>query len=78
VPQILVCNKIDRLDATARPRVLQDETEGPDGRRGPRVFVSALQGLGLDTLREAIARAAREEIMSTPVFFDAPDGHALA
>jgi GTP-binding protein HflX len=57
VPQILVYNKLDRLDVAQRPAVLADEIEGPHGVRVPRVFASALTGEGLDVLRAAIARA---------------------
>jgi GTP-binding protein HflX len=57
VPQILVYNKLDRLDVAQRPAVLADAIEGPHGVRVPRVFVSALTGEGLDTLRAAIAQA---------------------
>ena len=47
VPQIVVFNKLDRLDETERPRALVDAVELPDGgRRVPRVFVSALSGEG--------------------------------
>ncbi len=56
VPQILVFNKLDRLDAA--PRELQDWVEGLGGAAVPRVFVSALQGDGLDLLRVLIAGAA--------------------
>jgi len=58
VPQVLVYNKLDRLEDSQRPRVLIDALELDDGRRVPRVFVSALQGLGLDELRHLIAQAA--------------------
>jgi GTP-binding protein HflX len=58
VPQVLVCNKLDRLDPTARPRSLVDTFETPSGRRVPRVFVSALDGTGLDELRDIIATLA--------------------
>jgi len=57
VPQILVYNKLDRLDVAQRPAVLVDEIEGPHGVRVPRVFVSALTGEGLEGLRVAIADA---------------------
>ena len=43
VPQILVYNKLDRMEETERPRVLADMAELPGGARVPRVFVSALQ-----------------------------------
>ena len=57
VPQILVYNKLDRLDATQRPEGLVDVIEGEMGVRTPRVFVSALDGEGLDALRGAISDA---------------------
>jgi GTP-binding protein HflX len=60
VPQILVYNKLDRLDVAQRPAVLADAIEGPHGVRVPRVFVSALTGEGLDTLRRAVAQAIVE------------------
>jgi GTP-binding protein HflX len=58
IPQILVCNKIDRLDADALPRVLADSVPGVDGTSIPRVFVSALTGTGLGELRRLITEAA--------------------
>ena len=58
VPQILVYNKLDRMEETERPRVLADMAELPGGARVPRVFVSALTGEGLDVLRERIAEFA--------------------
>lgn len=61
VPQILVYNKIDRLEPDAQPRMVEDVMEGTDGRRWPRVFVSALEGAGIDVLRSAIASAARSD-----------------
>ena len=57
VPQIVVFNKIDRLDETERPRELVDAFELPSGERVPRVFVSARSGEGLDLLRVQIAEA---------------------
>jgi GTP-binding protein HflX len=58
IPQILVYNKLDRLDDVQRPRVLADAIERAPGVRVPRVFVSAADGQGLDALRSAIARVA--------------------
>ena len=58
IPQILVYNKLDRLDAAQRPRVLADAIERAPGLRVPRVFVSAADGRGLDALRSVIARVA--------------------
>lgn len=57
VPQIVVYNKLDRLEANQRPRVLDDVIERSEGDRVQRVFVSALNGEGLDGLRRAIAAA---------------------
>ena len=64
VPQILVFNKLDRLEAL--PRDLQDWVEGVGGVALPRVFVSALQGSGLDLLRNLVARAASAKGLNPP------------
>lgn len=58
VPQILVCNKLDRLELSARPRQRVDVFEDRSGRQVTRVFVSALEGTGLEDLRGAIAARA--------------------
>lgn len=58
IPQILVYNKLDRLDEATRPRVLVDMVERAPGLRVPRIFLSAVEGTGLDALRQAIADAA--------------------
>ena len=57
VPQILVFNKLDRLDVAQRPAQFVDELELDRGVRVRRVFVSALTGEGLPELRRAIADA---------------------
>ena len=57
VPQVLVFNKFDKLEATQRPRNLIDTIELEAGLRVPRVFASALQGQGLDELRRIITEA---------------------
>jgi len=57
IPQIWVVNKCDLLDPDQRPRVAADWVLAEAGRRHRRVFVSAVTGEGLDTLREAIADA---------------------
>ena len=64
VPQLMVCNKLDLMEAP--PRALQDWVERPGGAPMPRVFVSALQGLGLDVLRGMIAQAASPAGLSLP------------
>ena len=57
VPQLLVFNKTDLLDANQRPRESSDLIEGEGGVRTPRVFVSARSGEGLAQLRQLIAQA---------------------
>lgn len=62
IPQVLVYNKTDMLDESQLPRVLQDWIERPGdggggGARVPRVFVSALDGSGLELLRQQIVDA---------------------
>jgi len=61
VEQVVVFNKIDRLDETERPRALIDSLELPSGRRVPRLFLSAVSGEGLEALRECIATLAVRE-----------------
>ena len=59
IPQVLVFNKLDRLEETQRPRALRDLFEVTAGMRVPRVFISASTGEGMpalrDILREAVA-----------------------
>ncbi len=58
VPQLVVFNKLDALDAARRPLSLQGEME-LDGRRLGHVFVSAHSGEGLPLLRAELARRAQ-------------------
>jgi GTP-binding protein HflX len=84
VAQILVYNKIDRMEETERPRVLADMAELPGGARVPRVFVSALNGEGLDLLRARIADfatpapALNPALSATTGEADAPASEAVA
>jgi GTP-binding protein HflX len=55
VPQLVVCNKIDRIDA-AEPRIEYDEQGLPW-----RVWISAQTGSGLDMLLQAIAERLDNE-----------------
>ncbi len=48
------------------PRLLQDWVERPGAAAVPRVFVSALRGTGLDTLRSVIAQAAASGGLNPP------------
>jgi GTP-binding protein HflX len=77
IAQILVYNKLDRLEPNARPRVAHDELELAGGTRVPRVFVSALSGEGLDVLRSMISRHAAESPLTSPhPPLTLPDGSA--
>jgi GTP-binding protein HflX len=69
-PRLLVWNKIDLLDASARSRL----------PKGPRqVEVSAHTGEGLETLHDAIDSALEEDpIVETEFEFSAGDGERLA
>jgi len=82
VPQVLVYNKIDRLPSP--PRQTQDWIEREPGLRAPRVFVSALQGRGIDELRATIVQAASAQGLNPPLESpcpglpaSAPDASAL-
>ena len=66
VAQILVYNKLDRMEDTERPRSLVDMAELPGGTRVQRVFVSALSGEGLDLLRARIAELAAPDAGLNP------------
>jgi len=57
IPQVLVFNKLDRLEATQRPRELRDLLELAGGLRVPRVFISARSGEGMSELRAILAEA---------------------
>ena len=57
IPQVLVFNKLDRLEETQRPRVLRDLLDLGAAGRVPRVFISASTGDGMDELREVLREA---------------------
>ncbi len=61
VPQVLVFNKLDAMEPSARPRALHDVLEGPSGVRTHRLHLSARTGEGLDGLRELMAALATAE-----------------
>ncbi len=75
IAQVLVFNKADLLPPDAQPRHVQDHYELPDGRRVPRVFVSAQTGMGLDVLRDMLANAAAHQAQppSVPEVLMPPD-----
>ena len=59
IPQVLVFNKLDRLEDTQRPRELRDLLEVDAGLRVPRVFVSAVTGEGMPELRAILTEAVQ-------------------
>jgi GTP-binding protein HflX len=59
VPQLLVFNKIDALEAGQRPRQAVDHFE-VEGVQHPRVFVSSQSGEGLAELRRELTRIVSE------------------
>ncbi len=61
IPQLLVFNKVDKLEPDQMPREAIDAIMQADGRTLPRVFVSASGGQGLDALRQLICDACMEE-----------------
>ena len=75
VPQVLVFNKLDGLDAARRPLNLSDRM-ALDGRELTRIFVSARTGEGLPLLRAELALRARDAAqVAVPLGGD--DGQAL-
>jgi GTP-binding protein HflX len=77
IPQIIVYNKQDMLDEDQRPREPLDWVERPGdgagaGVRAARVFVSALDGSGLDLLREQIAQALQASLAESAAALNFP------
>jgi GTP-binding protein HflX len=70
IPQIMVFNKVDQLEPSQRPRQSVDSLERAPGVRTPRVFVSALDGTGLDALRAEIAAQAAAAASPLPTLAD--------
>jgi GTPase len=66
VPQLVVYNKCDLLEASRRPRHAVDWLERPNGQRVRRVFVSAHDGSGIELLRETIADVVRARLNAAP------------
>jgi GTPase len=75
IPQILVFNKLDLIEADAQPRMLADAIERAPGVVTPRVFVSARDGRGLDVLRQHVAAilASRLNGAALPTLSTLPD-----
>lgn len=67
IPQILVFNKSDALSEASNPLVTKD-TYDLNGISCVRVFVSALMGIGIGTLREILSEIVlREAVDISPV-----------
>lgn len=66
IPQLLVFNKLDRLEATQRPRELQDVLELSSGLRVPRIFVSARTGEGMAALRTMLGETVAGNLTDSP------------
>ncbi len=73
IPQVLVFNKVDRLEASQRPRALRDLIARDGGQRVPRVFVSALDGTGLAELRQVLTEAVAGTLQPDAPAHEAPD-----
>jgi GTP-binding protein HflX len=58
IPQIMVFNKVDLLGEERSPLARVDTLLLADGLAADRVFVSAFKGVGLEALRQLVARAA--------------------
>ena len=57
IPQLLVFNKLDAMDAEHQPLRLEDEIE-VDGVQTPRIFISARDQTGIPVLRQRLAAIA--------------------
>jgi GTP-binding protein HflX len=73
IPQVLVFNKLDKLEPSQRPRALRDLIERSGGLRVPRVFVSALDGSGLVELRQLLTEAVAGTLHPEEPAFEASD-----
>ncbi|WP_076417785.1 ribosome rescue GTPase HflX [Colwellia sp. UCD-KL20] len=68
VPQLLVCNKIDKLD-DVEPRIDRDETGLPI-----RVWLSAHAGVGIELLFQALAERLGKEIVTQKLIIPPHEG----
>ena len=65
IPQVLVFNKLDAIDAASRPLQLEDSYD-LSGVQSPRIFLSAAQGEGLAALRQRLASIVSAGSMPLP------------
>ena len=76
IPQILVFNKIDRIEGAVARR---DEPAGaPGGSMRERIWLSAAQGQGLDLLRDSLAGRFMERQLSGELVLAATEGRLRA
>lgn len=68
VPQLIVCNKIDRLEGV-EPKIDRDDTGRPI-----RVWVSAQDGLGIDLLRSALTECLHKAMVEYQLKVPANEG----
>jgi len=63
VPQLLVFNKIDKLTSAedGETKSFEPRVDSIEAGRTPRVWVSAMQNVGLDLLRDTLARTLQRE-----------------
>jgi len=71
IPQLLVFNKLDAIDASQRPLRLADTVE-VDGTQVERIFLSARTGEGLPALRDELARRAQASAQAMSLADAAP------
>jgi GTP-binding protein HflX len=64
IPQLLIFNKVDALDADHQPSRWEDEFE-IEGVQTPRIFVSAKESIGIPLLRQRLARIASKPEQTT-------------
>lgn len=72
IPQILVFNKLDAVDPAHAPVALSDTME-LDGHTVPRIFVSALTGVGLGELRSLLSAFVTAGVAPDPAPEDERD-----
>lgn len=72
IPQLLVFNKVDALDADHQPSRWEDEFE-IEGVQTPRIFVSAKESIGLPLLRQRLASLSTRPEKTAPATTHAPE-----
>ncbi len=79
IPQILVFNKIDRIDGTAAHReVSSDGGPSPGTRTRERIWLSAQSGAGLELLRESLGQRFSDRQISGEVRLSSDQGRLRA